>query len=61
MNKLTDMLEKLSRTENADEFRQLREVLEPEILRTHDSVLLWRFGQVYRQRQMWPDSERVLR
>jgi tetratricopeptide (TPR) repeat protein len=55
------MLEELSRTENADEFRQGREALEPEILKTHDAVLLWRLGQIYRQRQMWPDSERVLR
>lgn len=61
MKNLSDMLEAMSRTDDVDEFGQLREVLEPEILKIHDSVLLWRLGQIYRQRQMWPDSERVLR
>lgn len=60
MKKLPDMLEELSRTDDADEFRRLREVLEPEIAKGHDPVLLWRLGQIYRQRKIWQDAERLL-
>lgn len=60
MRNLTDMLEELSSADDEDEFRRLREDLEPEIVKTHDPTLLWRLGQIYRQRKVWPDSERVL-
>lgn len=60
MKSLADRLEQMHQTENADEFRQLREVLEPEILSTHDPVLLWRLGQILRHNEIWQDAERVL-
>lgn len=60
MKKIPDMLEELSRTSDADEFRRLREVLEPQIAKSHDPTLLWRLGQIYRQRKIWQDAERLL-
>jgi len=51
----------MDRTDGAREFRQLREALEPEILKSHDATMLWRLGQIYRQREIWQDAERMLR
>jgi hypothetical protein len=41
MKNLPDMLERMAGTEDEDSFREMREVLEPEILQSHDPVLLW--------------------
>ncbi len=60
MKNLPDMLEEMSRTDSAEEFQQLREILEPEIVRGHDPILLWRMGQVYRHRKIWQDADRIL-
>jgi hypothetical protein len=60
MKSLPDMLELMAGTENEDAFREMQQVLELEILRTHDPVLLWRLGQIYRQRKIWQDAERLL-
>lgn len=60
MKNLQDMLEEMSHLNDADEFHQLREALEPEIERSHDSILLWRLGQIYRQRKMWQEAEKFL-
>jgi uncharacterized protein HemY len=60
MKNLPDMLEQMAGTENEVSFREMREVLEPKILRSHDPVPLWRLGQIYRQRKIWQDAERLL-
>jgi tetratricopeptide (TPR) repeat protein len=57
---LPDMLDEMSRTDSADEFERLREILEPEIVRGHDPILLWRMGQVYRKWKIWEDADRIL-
>jgi tetratricopeptide (TPR) repeat protein len=60
MKDLSAMLDQMDGTDNVEEFPRLREVLEPEILRSHDPVLLWRLGQIYRHRKIWQDAERIL-
>lgn len=60
MKSLPDMLEEMSRIDSADGFRKLREVLEPQVVKGHDPMLLWRLGQIYRQRKMWQDADRIL-
>jgi tetratricopeptide (TPR) repeat protein len=60
MKSLTDMLDQMGQTDDAAEFGLLRETLEPQILTSHDPILLWRLGQIYRYREIWPDAERIL-
>jgi tetratricopeptide (TPR) repeat protein len=57
---LPEMLDAMSGTYDPVEFSELRRVVEPGILRTRDPVLLWRLGQIYRQRNIWQDAERIL-
>jgi len=60
MKNLSDMVDEMDRTNDEREFRQLREGLEPQIIESHDPVLLWRLGQIYRYRKIWQDAERIL-
>jgi Flp pilus assembly protein TadD len=57
---LSNMLEEMNRAENVDEFERLRQALEPEIVKSHDPILLWRLGQIYRKREIWKDAEKLL-
>lgn len=60
MISLSEQLDQISRTDDFDSFDRQRQIVEPKILDSHDSVLLWRLGQIYRQRQLWSDAEKLL-
>src|SRR5215470_1677999 len=50
----------MSQTTDVDQFQQLWEITEPDVLKSHDPVLLWQLGQICRRREHWQDSERIL-
>ena len=61
MTDLSAILDQMDQTEEQGDFSRLRLIIEPQILMSHDPVLLWRLGQIYRRRKLWADAEVVLK